>query len=115
MNLAKQEGSERLARLAQIIPRGVIPTGLQPVERKLASLRANRPSREGELVVVIFEADLDRVFALDPRQIVRKLPSIIGEEPKIAPAVVTDGVVRNVSSEVDFGRTACLIYNAAMV
>src|SRR6266496_101084 len=98
MYLTKQERSKRLARLAtQIISLGVISRGFQVVEIESATCCAFGPSFERKLVVPVLYAHLQCMLRLNPRQVIGKLPTIIGEEAKSRPCAIPERCVGYVS------------------
>src|SRR4029077_20324641 len=100
---------------AQIVAGSVVARGFEVVEGELSALCSNRPTRKWELVAAILESDLDRVLSFDPGEIVRKLPAIVGQEPKVTPPIVSDRVVGNGALKVELGWSSGVVQDPALV
>src|SRR5207249_5394515 len=92
-----------VAGLAEVVARGVVAAGLQPVEIEIPGGAADGPALVRELVMPVVEAPLDRAPAPDPGQVRGVLPAIVLLEPEGRPRE-TEGVVGNVAGEVDLRR-----------
>src|SRR5260221_57193 len=101
--LPQQERREGIAGLAEVVARGVVAAGLEPIEIEIAGGTADAPALVRELVMPVLEAHLDGALAPDPRQVGGELPAIVLFVPEARPRE-TEGVVGDVAGEVHLRR-----------
>src|SRR5205085_2329982 len=111
--LTEQERGERIAGIRQNVAARIVSAGAKAAEVESAAGRCG-PAVEIELVMPELVANLDRVLAFYPRQIVHELPSVDRLETEADP-LHADLCIRNVAREGHVGRAGCFIQQSALV